>query len=231
MQAARSDNLLIQEYFFEEIPVLRLQMERPELPPTATAAAGRRIGRYYRRLELFCLSLCRKSLLPAISESFRLALAESRPFSPAVLSLRYTVTLAGPERFSLYWDLSLTGNKPSEEIRLRFADTWNLSTGYPVSMASLFPPGYKYKKLLSEAAARSLSPAKGRRDPNLRLFRRLFSERSFYLDESHIYYFFPSQEQPFGNSGVSVFSAPLPPPERKPIENEKERGAKRRDNP
>jgi hypothetical protein len=201
---------LIQEFKCEDFPVLRLEMDRPELPAPLPEVPARRLRRHYRRFERLCLNLCRKRLLPRASEAFRLALAESRPFSPLTLSLRSTVTRSGPGFFSLYWDLSLAGSGAEDRRALRFSDNWDLRTGCPVRMEDLFPSSYRYKKRLPDAAAKQIDPEAGDRGRTRRRCRRLFSKRNFYLDETRLYYFFPSS----GGPGPSVFSVPLPAPER-----------------
>ncbi len=139
-------------------------------------------------------------------DAFRLALSESRLWSPMRFTLRATVTRSGPKLYSLFWELRLTGSGAEEATYLRVADNWNLDTGYPVRMSDLFPPSYPYRKRLVEEAARQLAPNGAGHGKTLRRCRRLFSERSFYLDENNLYFFFPSA----GGEAMAVFSAPLP---------------------
>jgi hypothetical protein len=110
MQAARSDNLLIQEYFFEEIPVLRCRWNGRNFLPTATAPPDAASAGNYRRLELFVSAFAGNPCSPPYRNPSGSRWRKAVPSSPARAFLALHGDACRSERFQPVLDLSLTGN-------------------------------------------------------------------------------------------------------------------------
>lgn len=82
--------------------------------------------------------LLRGWLLPQAAEEYRAALEASTPLPQFQATLNYRVTYNEGGLWSLYTQ-SREVTLPGRTLMQRWGDTWDLRTGYPVSMGEFFP--------------------------------------------------------------------------------------------
>lgn len=150
----RVDSIPVEESVYKRVlkcgdePVLTLTIRLPKL--TGETAAVRRIARCYRRLSDVWRARWEGTLYQSACAAQTEASAASRPFRPWEAQLGYTVTYHEKGLLSLYLDAyEYTGG--AHGVTTRFADTWDLRTGFPRLLPSFFPPKTRWRQVVLTA--------------------------------------------------------------------------------
>ena len=143
------------EWTVEGLPVLTAQVSLPE-PVGSENRTARRIRRYYRAQCRAFLRYCDRWLFPMAARACREALADSRPLPQFQAELTFRVTYNEGGLWSLYTQ-SREVTLPGRTLMQRWGDTWDLRTGYPVSMGEFFPRRCGWKRQLTALAAAEIT--------------------------------------------------------------------------
>lgn len=195
----------------DNFPVLTTTYSLPQ-PTDISSAAAHRIHRYYQAQGQAFLRYCQYALLPLASAEYRSALAASAPLPCFHAELHYEITRNENGLWSLYTESSeRIGNAPT--LHIRHGDTWDLASGYPVTLSSLFPPKAKWKHALLTAAAETIEQQEqcgiAKYNSNWRtLLRRRFNSKNFYLTTEGLCYFFPMYALAPAAEGIPTFTLP-----------------------
>ena len=195
----------------EEIPVLTAAVSLPE-PVPAADRISRRIRRYYQLQCRSFLRYCEAYLLPLAAEEYRTALAASQPLPHLRAELAYQVTYNEGGLWSLYTQSREQGPGGQASL-LRRGDTWDLASGYPVALSSLFSRRSGWKRRLLEAAE---AEARQREEAGVsryhegvrRLLRRHFNSQNFYLTTEGLVVFYPMYAIAPAMEGIPTFLVP-----------------------
>lgn len=202
----------------DEIPVLTAACSLPQ-PVDDRSRIARRIRRYYQAQEQAFLRYCQYTLLPAATAEYRAALAASAPLPCFHAELSYQVTWNGEGLWSVTTESrERIGNAPT--LRIRRGDTWNLSTGFPLALSSLFLPKAKWKALLLQTAAEEIQRQErcgiSQYDPRWpQLLRRRFRSQNFYLADDGLHFFYPMYAIAPAAEGIPTFTLPRDTPQLK----------------
>lgn len=181
------------------IPLLQAEASLPCLSFKEHKKSARRINLFYRRYLRAFYRFCEKDLLPRAKADFLASLAQSHPIPMTAVTLRCAVTYAEKGILSLHTDLIATA--PGRTFFTRSADTWDLKTGFPVSLGECFPDGRVPKKAMvafaRQKAAENIAVGETYREDYRRALRRHFSPRRFYLTgEGLVFYYQPGSIAP-----------------------------------
>ena len=199
-------------FFWEEEPVLLCSLTLPVFDRPSTRA-GRRVSNYYVHLSRWLRSLWEQQVFPAACAALQSARDASLPFHPFRETVTFQVTRNGGGWFSLYWDSAwYTGG--AHGMTARWGDTWDLTTGCPMSLSDFFPPRAEVKKLLpalaEQQAAAAMAAGTSLYDPNYaELLRKQFDCKRFYIDDHTLFFFYPLCSVAPYAEGVPVFSVPM----------------------
>lgn len=152
-------------FFWEEEPVLLCSLTLPAFDRPSTGA-GRRISRYYLHLSRWLRSLWEHQVFPAACAALQAARDASLPFHPYREAITVQVTRNSGGLFSLYWD-SYWYTGGAHGMTARWGDTWDLSTGCPMSLSDFFPPPHGDQASPARAGRTSGRGGHGRRDFSL----------------------------------------------------------------
>lgn len=186
----------------EDIPVLTAAVSLPE-PVPAADPISRRIRRYY---QLQCRSFLR------YCETYLLPLAASQPLPRLHAELTYQITYNEGGLWSLFTQSREQG-PGGQAALLRRGDTWDLASGYPVALSSLFPrrSGWK-RRLLAAAEAQALQREEAGvsqyHEGVRRLLRRHFNSQNFYLTAEGLVLFYPMYAIAPAMEGIPTFLVP-----------------------
>lgn len=177
-----------------EIPVMTATITAPQFGQGAKNRISRRLDRYYRQCTRSFLSYCNRYLYPQALIEFKSACQAGAPLPHAHANLQFTVACNQEHVFSLYADCTEWAGTRNA-LTLRRADTWDLTTGAPISARECFPKGARVRRLCLKAArehcarqsAAGLSVYAD--DLSLRL-RRHLNLRNFYLSEEGFHFFY-----------------------------------------
>ena len=195
----------------EEIPVLTAAVSLPE-PVPAADPISRRIRRYYQLQCRSFLRYCETYLLPLAAEEYRAALAASQPLPRLHAELTYQITYNEGGLWSLFTQSREQG-PGGQAALLRRGDTWDLASGYPVALSSLFPrrSGWK-RRLLAAAEAQALQREEASvsqyHEGVRRLLRRHFNSQNFYLTAEGLVLFYPMYAIAPAMEGIPTFLVP-----------------------
>ena len=195
----------------EEIPVLTAAVSLPE-PVPAADPISRRIRRYYQLQYRSFLRYCETYLLPLAAEEYRAALAASQPLPRLHAELTYQITYNEGGLWSLFTQSREQG-PGGQAALLRRGDTWDLASGYPVALSSLFPrrSGWK-RRLLAAAEAQALQREEAGvsqyHEGVRRLLRRHFNSQNFYLTAEGLVLFYPMYAIAPAMEGIPTFLVP-----------------------
>lgn len=195
----------------EEIPVLTAAVSLPE-PVPAADPISRRIRRYYQLQYRSFLRYCETYLLPLAAEEYRAALAASQPLPRLHAELTYQITYNEGGLWSLFTQSREQG-PGGQAALLRRGDTWDLASGYPVALSSLFPrrSGWK-RRLLAAAEAQALQREEASvsqyHEGVRRLLRRHFNSQNFYLTAEGLVLFYPMYAIAPAMEGIPTFLVP-----------------------
>ena len=177
-----------------EIPVMNAAMTLPVFETEQKSRITGRLNRYYRQCARSFLSYCSHYLYPQALAEFNSALQTGAPFSAAEAKLCCTVTCNQDHILSLYTDCTEHAATRSA-LTLRRSDTWDLTSGAPVSAQECFPKGTHIRKVCLAAAAEhcagqaAAGTAVYAKDLRHRL-RRHLNLRNFYLSDAGFYFFY-----------------------------------------
>lgn len=199
----------------EEIPVLTASVSLPAPPEDAGPGAARRIRRYYQLQSRAFLRYCERWLLPEAEAEYRAALASSAPLPAFRAELEHRVTYHENGLWSLYTQSRERG-ADGRTLLTRRGDTWDLRTGYPVPLKSLFSPRSGWRRTLLETAEteirrRETAGAARWNEDWRRCLRRRFNPENFYLTADGLAFFYPMYALAPGACGIPVFTVPLGP--------------------
>ena len=195
----------------EEIPVLTAAVSLPE-PVPAADPISRRIRRYYQLQYRSFLRYCETYLLPLAAEEYRAALAASQPLPRLHAELTYQITYNEGGLWSLFTQSREQG-PGGQAALLRRGDTWDLASGYPAALSSLFPrrSGWK-RRLLAAAEAQALQREEAGvsqyHEGVRRLLRRHFNSQNFYLTAEGLVLFYPMYAIAPAMEGIPTFLVP-----------------------
>ena len=191
--------------------VLTLSLRWPKLPEDR--AGLRRINRCYQRMAGLWQNRWEGALYQNACETAAAAQAAGRSFSPWEAVLDFTVTYQDEDLLSLYLDAyEYAGG--AHGLTVRHADTWDLSTGTPRTLASFFPGRHWRKEILSALHAQAQSRvAAGTTlyyDNWPELLTAYFDPERFYRTQEGLSIYYPLYTIAPYAEGIPVFSLPLP---------------------
>lgn len=196
----------------EEEPVLTLSLRVPTLegdtPPL------RRIGRCFARQAQVWRTRWEGPLYAMACAALTEAREQSRSFVPWTAALDFTVTRCGGGVLSLHTDAA-ERHGTARPLLVRSGETWDLSSGTPVSLSSLFPPRTRWRQQVLSAIEAQCA---GRAASGEFLFyedwpRRVaadFHPDNFYLTEDGIVVFYPLHTLCPAAEGIPEFPLTLP---------------------
>lgn len=198
-----------QEWTAEDLPILRAAVSLPE---PEEERSWRRVGQFYRLQKRAFLQYCKKELLPWAEAEARIALEKSVPPPCFHAELRWQETYHTARLWSLYTEVRET-TMPGLPSLLRWGDTWDLTTGYPLALHAFFPPRTPWRKRIREEAEAEILRQEGRGEAEYfpdwrRRLRRYFNPRSFYLTEQGIAFFYPMYALAPAVEGIPTFLLP-----------------------
>lgn len=186
--------VLQRDWDADGIPILSVSISLPR--PTVTGSGvSRRIRRFYELQARSYLRYCERWLLPEAITEHHAALSSSSPLPHLHASLSYCVTYNENGFWSLYTQ-SCEPDTSGHPLFFRHGDTWDLASGYPVSLSSFFPSRSRWKTQLLKLAAQeiehqeSLGISSYHQEWRKEL-RRRFNQRNFYLTPEGLVFFFP----------------------------------------
>ena len=197
---------------WEGEPALELELRWPRLPEQTPAL--RRINRYYRKTVQQWRERWQTDLLRQAGVSLQAARQASRPFTPWQAELTWRVTWQGDGLLSLYADAveQTPGRRP---FTVRRGDTWELASGTPCTLPSLFPPHTPWRRQILAAVEKQIRAALAAGESSFyegweKRLVTCFDPDRFYLTEDQICVFYPLFSiAPFAE-GIPCFSLPRP---------------------
>ena len=182
------------EWESEGIPILSATVSIPHSTASKNRIS-RRITRFYHLQAHAFLRYCEHWLLPKATAQHQAAISSSAPLPHMHVQLNYQITYLENALWSLYTQ-SCEPDASGETLYFRHGDTWDLSTGYPVTLSSFFPPRTRWKTHLLALVAQQIQAQEHtgttRYYPEWhKLLRRHFNPRNYYLTPKGIIIFFP----------------------------------------
>lgn len=196
----------------DEIPILSASFSVPEFTSVQRNRSVRRLNRYYQQYIRSFLTYCGKYLYPQALVDFRHACETGAPIPCAQAIFQFQITYNNHGVLSLYTDCTEWAGT-QHALTIRRADTWNLKTGYPLSIYELFPKRSRLRKHFSKAI---FNQCLAQQDAGIALYaedlshriRKYFSLRNFYLNETGLSFFFPPYTIASSTEGIPTFLFP-----------------------
>ena len=179
------------QWQWEEIPILELRLSVPHC--VSDDRRIRRINRYYESFARSCEQYAHRFLFPAATEVFAAALAENHCPAMWHFHAAFSTQLLSQTLWSLTLETEeMTGSTP---YRCRYADTWDLRSGYPLSLAEFFPAEPLYRRRLKAHArdtllSRQAQGAALHENWKHRLISA-WNKENFYLNNDGLHWFYP----------------------------------------
>lgn len=193
-----------------EIPVLQLDLSWSELPDACPGF--RRINRCCRHFIQVWRQRWEGGLYQDACAAAQEAIQSGRTFLPWQGSVSYTVALQQGELLSLYADVfEYTGGAHGNTIR--WADTWQIPSGVPRTLASFFPSRRLWRRqilsaLSRQAAARMEGGETYYYDNWPERLKAFFDPDRFYLSEQGLHIYYPLYTLGPYAEGIPVFCIP-----------------------
>lgn len=196
------------QWHWEEIPVLELQLSIPHCDTKDRRI--RRINRYYESFARSCEQYAHRFLFPAAAKDFSAAVAENRCPAPWHFHVSFTTHLL---RHGI-WSLTLETEEVTDgaPYRCRCADTWELTSGYPLALSDLFPAEPLYRRRLKARAKEVLRAAQ---EQGLTLHENwqhhlgsAWNRENFYLSDEGLHWFYPMYALGGEALGIPTFFLP-----------------------
>ena len=182
--AAASELTMTKKLSNDDAPALTVTITYPEfseIPETAK----KRLNRFYRQAAFEYMHRCEKDLFPEAAQYVNEAAENGMSYRPWNAVMTSSVTFNSGGVLSARRDIAET-IPGGRVMRLRFGDTWDLNTGFPLAADAFYPKRAKVKKQLRaftvDSAEKLLSPGGGRLKQSVkRLIRKNFDIENFHL--------------------------------------------------
>lgn len=203
-----SEELIKNELKFDDICMITVSLSYPSVSG-GNRKAARRISRYYKGAAEAMMKYVKRSMLPLAIAEYKASIENSFPFREYSVNVTYTVTQNDEGVFSLYSDKYVyTGGAHGNTTRR--GDTWDAATGWFIELSEFFPRGTRYKKLLTENAARIAARqiAAGTHtyfEDYPALIKKHFKRQSFYTAPGTVTIFYGQYEIAPYVEGIPVF--------------------------
>lgn len=176
-----------------EEPVLELSVSLPASP--WEGRSGARLKAFYAQVERVWLQRWKTLLFPRASRALRDARDRSHPFSPWRAELTCHASYESDGLLSLYRDVT-ESNGISSFRTVRAADTWDLSTGSPLTLAGCLACPRRWRRTVLTELRHQVRECMERNGAAFypdaeRRASRLFSPERFYLTPEGITVFYP----------------------------------------
>lgn len=195
------------------LPVLRARIDLP------APKSHRSIRSFYALQSHAYLRYCERFLFPRASAAFRLALEESRPFTPYEASLTWHKTYESDTVLSLW----IQSRELTDSLFLqRRGDTWDLTSGAPFAPSRILPRRRKhlfYEIACAETERRIRCGALHCREHWHRFLRRSLNPQNFCLSPEGLLFFLPMHTLSETSPEIPTFTIPwtqLPPTAKLP---------------
>lgn len=195
-------------WHWEEIPVLELRLSIPRCRTEDRRI--RRINRYYESFAKSCEQYAERFLFPAAADCFAAALAENRCPTMWHFHAEFSTHLL----CNRLWSLTLETEEAScgTPYRCRYADTWDLVSGYPLSLAELFPAEPLYRRRLKEHAKETLLARQAQgsvlHEHWTQRLGSAWNRENFYLSHEGLHWFYPMYALGGETLGIPDFFLP-----------------------
>jgi hypothetical protein len=153
-----------------------------------------RINRFYEKIAEIIEQFARNELLNCAAIYSHTLVNSGGAFRPSEVRVRYTVTYNDAEYFSLYREIQITDSCSQRQL-YKFGDTWDLKTGWLVTLKDFFEPNAHVRKKLctfiEERIDHEMRLGYGQYlESSQRSIRRMFDMQKFYLTTEGIVLFF-----------------------------------------
>ena len=178
-------------WHWEDIPVLELCLSVPHCESEDRRV--RRINRYYESFARGCEQYAARFLYPAAAEAFAAALKENHCPAAWRFCAEFSTHLLSDKVWSLTLETAESTNRAP--YRCRYADSWDLISGYPLSLSELFPADPLYRRRLKQHAKETLltRQAQGTQlhESWPRRLSSAWNRENFYLSGEGLHWFYP----------------------------------------
>lgn len=181
------------DWTVDGVPVLECRISLPQ--PVHKHGCAPRIRRYYRLQSRAFLRYCEHQLFPAAQAEYHAARAISAPLPCFSAELTYNITFQRGGLWSLYTQ-SKESTLPGQTLYTRRGDTWDLRSGFPLSLPELFLPKVPWKRQLLSLIAEEIRRQEQAGisqyyEERKRKLRGYFNPQNFYLTDEALAVFFP----------------------------------------
>ena len=183
------------------------QIELPDNCPSQIRINSRTVAQVNRFYRYAANTLYRQAVQEYVD-----SLKNDFPFRPFDAVMNYTVTLNQYCHLSTYHDrYEYTGGAHGNTVRA--SDSWDLKTGRRLPLASLFPPGEHYRRLLLDQILLQ-ADANMEQNPHLyfedyrELIVKNFDQSHFYLTEDGVTVYYLQYEIAPYSTGIVEFPIP-----------------------
>ena len=194
-------------WYWEDIPVLELRLSLPHCLSQDRRVC--RINRYYEHFAKSCEQYADRVLYPTAAESFAAALQEHRCGEPWQFCVEFSTRLLSDKIWSLTVETAESTNRPP--YRCRYADTWDLNHGCPLSLSELFPVKSLHRRLRQHTrevlSARQAQGAVLRENWRQQL-GSAWNRENFYLSGEGLHWFYPMYTLGGETLGIPEFFLP-----------------------
>lgn len=214
--SAKAEYILQEEekqWCVSEIPVLKAVISIPHCTANHPTSAQKRLNRYYRQCSRSFLSYCSRYLYPRAASDFERCTSAGTPFVCPEAAYASHISCVNDQILSVYTDCSESFSS-TKELIVRYADTWDLRTGRPITAKECFPQNTKFKKRCIAAAMEhcQMQSAAGlcvyRSHLPVRL-KRCFNSRNFYLSDAGFHFFYQPYAIAPPSEGFPTFCLPF----------------------
>lgn len=193
----------------EGIPILDCCLRWPVVLYAGAQRSAAAISNYYSDFSAGYLRFLKNKAAPAARRAYVAAAREGRSVPPALAEQRVEITY---NRGYVSGYIEQREEGPQGVERIRYGDTFELSTGRIVRLSELFEPGARWKRALIGEVQRRIETDRGLgacyRENAERLAKRRFRAEQFYLTERGVALFYAAGTLMPRAHGVTVFVIP-----------------------
>ena len=201
-----SKNILEKELFYEGVVVLKYHIEYPRILGSADDSAVVRFNDYNRYLALSVQHRAETELYKEAVQTYIYNKENGYPVMVYEIYRNFEVTYNRLCILSLYVDeYAFTGGAHGSTVRS--SQTWNLSSGMMMSLASFFPRNpYFMVEILKQINAQIAKEPDIYFEDTCNLVLEAFNPKSFYLTPKGIVIYFQQYDIAPYSSGIREFT-------------------------
>lgn len=204
----------IEDLLFKDTkPILELKLEYPQIYGKVSEKCENGFNTYYLKSAARTNIYVRTEIYKNAVNAYKNSLKTGFPFNFMTFERTLFNTFNGGSFISLYFD-TYKYEGGAHGMTIRTAETWSLTTGGIIPIASFFVKGFDFRRYVTERIAQAVTLDLEDKESVYyknapERCKQLFNEKRYYLSDTGFIFYYPSYSIAPYCAGIRTFEIPF----------------------